>query len=139
MKKYIGLFFIIYIFFQINSLSYSQDDRWVYITESDKVSYYLDKLTIECDEYGNIEVWTKRYCLSDCREQVGYKIINYTIAKTIYYLRERKTKTLKVIDYYTDESNFMFDNTGRASERDVVPDSVGETIYDYITSHCPCK
>jgi len=144
MKKYIGVFFIFYILFQINNLSYSQVDRWVYITESNKSSFYVDEQSVKCDENGNIGAWIKEYCLSDCRQKTKngeYKTEEYSMIKYKYYLGEGKEKILHMVIYYIDESYWDLDHTfiEENPESDIVPDSVGETVYNYVFKHYPCK
>lgn len=142
MKKY--CFFVFYILSQINNLSYSQDDRWIYITENYKYSYYVDEQSVKCDENGNIEAWIKVYCLSDCREKTKndkYKTEEYSKIKYKYYLEEKKDEMLYIVIYYTDESNYVIDNitAEENSEAEIVPGSVGEIVYNYVFKHFPCK
>lgn len=132
MKKYVGYFLITYFVLQFNNLSFSQGERWVFVTESDNVSYYLDTLSIIRDKYGNMEVWFMEYCLSNCRNTSNRnKTLDYTLTKYKYYFSERKCELLYRVNNFTDGTNS--DLTPKSKEKwEIVPDSIGEELFNYV-------
>lgn len=129
MKNFISLLCVFYFLLQFNNLSYSQDDRWVYISSSDQEIVYIDKTTIRCMEKDFL-VWVKFVCTSDCSynyeiQKIRFSVDwvrSYTLSRTLY-LDNGNYKTLKVSDEWDD----------------IIPDSMGETIFDYLCKWYSCK
>jgi len=136
MKRYIGFFIILYFFLQLSNITYAQDDRWIFMGAGDFSEMYLDKSSVECDGYGNIDAWLKVYCLADCKEVFGKKV-DYKLFKYKYYLGRRKKLMLHYAAYFINSD--VFSNEVIGELEDILPETIHEVIYNFIIENYSCK
>ena len=139
MKKFIGLFFIVYFVLQINNSSYGQDDRWVYIGKSsDQVEYYVDKKSILCDSWGNLIAWGKINHLNGLTKwSYGQmKLVDFVLVRFILH-RDRYYEEIERFCYYVDGGTDSY----RLSNSDgpIIPGTMNELIFDYLFSNYSCS
>lgn len=133
MKKYF-VFFFVFLTIQLNNVTYGQDDRWVYITESDNNEFYLDKETVNYYSYFNtISCWVKIICIKDCRIQ--NKKIDFIICK--YTFKNDEINVQRRIVYYSDGTTYSYEEKG--GYKPIVPDSVSETLNSYLLNNYSFK
>lgn len=129
MKNFISLTFVFYFLLQISNLSYGQDSRWVYISSSDKYDFFIDKTTVKCIDQDFL-IWEKHVCTSDCT-------YNYSIQKIRINVNRRQSSIVTVTRYWDNGNILTIEGSGQWA--DIVPESMGETIFDYLCKWYSCK
>lgn len=119
--------FLLLLLFQLIfiSKSYSQD-RWVYITKDEKnVSYYYDSQTIKYTE-NEISIYLKAVFSIESTNDYDKK---YALSKWILYCGKERISHGSTTVYYRDGDIKTFTSN---DYQDVLPESVGEVIYNYF-------
>lgn len=138
-----GLFFI--SFFKI----FSQDSEGLdyIITSSDYKSYYIKTSTIKKAEYTNIyKAWLYVYPEEGHEKEVrdkmykDYKDIkyqDYSYEKIYYYVNCKEDEIgLKIVVSYKKNGEVIYsDENYYPDYSTVIPDSVGEAIFEYVCSY----
>ncbi len=133
MKNFIYILFISAISLTLSNASFAQqDNRWIYVTGSDDIDVYIDKLSVVCDNSNNYTVWIKQVCKSYCDGVKEAKI------RIKYFVGSNQYQHLSLIFFHTDGTNYK-ENGKDYSREDIVPDSLIEGIYDYILGNYSCK
>lgn len=128
MSKIISrMFFMFLLFASVNS--FSQDDPWNLVGETEKYKVYLNKDSIKnVGETGSeFNIWLKLECITECND--GYKSISYSVQNWILYCGKNEFIVSKSIDHYTDgeENVFTMDTPTQVMEN-----SPGEKVYNYF-------
>lgn len=129
MKK---LFLVIFMFV-LCSLGKAQDDRWTFISSTegaDNVTkfWYVDNTSLKySSNYGvkTCYAWIKTVFLGDEKR-------DYIIAYWLYNCDDKSSTTLRATVYFHDKSFFDYENF--SDKKYIIPDSIGETILNYVCS-----
>lgn len=112
------------------SKGYSQDDRWIYITETDEIIFYYDSYSVKHNTFYSVIIYEKwDYKIS---KYVDYginagKYIDYEIFKIEYDCKNYMSFTHIITYYYTDGSSSIVRHSIPIGS-DIIPDTIGEAI-----------
>lgn len=115
---------LVIILFSVTK-GFSQNDRWVYITDNEDMTIYYDTETIN---YNGDEITLNlKYIISNVSKELTD--IDYFINKAIYYCGKDYYKIVRATLYYKNGKVSTIKDT---YNEDIIPDSIGEDIYRYF-------
>jgi len=97
----------------------------------------MDKTTLYCEDDLYINVWIKLNCINDCFIYQTGKSKDYILRNYKVYIGKRKLKLLSYIVYFDDGTTF--ENDYPQSVKNIIPESKGEDIYNFISKNYYCN
>jgi hypothetical protein len=126
---------LLLLFLGITTNLIAQDDRWVYVGQSNDgsegTSFYYDKETLEY-KTSSVVMWVKIVCEPRCYDEIYYKYEMYTLMQIEFYCKKRKSKIVARTTYYEDKSIERNDFGEDSPESPITPETMEETLYQTV-------
>ena len=125
------LYLIIVFLFSFGAKSYSQqDDRWYYFAQGDDNKFYVDKETIDYDNYFNkYTVWVKIVFDIPVYDSYNDRYRVYELRKWVLNCKARTNSETEVYIYYDDNDNY---HMSKSNSYTIPPESIAETLYNIL-------